>query len=47
MNVYYLWSSSQKPFQSDHLLLNHPEWLDNKTPDFIDVEEVLKSYREK
>ena len=27
MNVYYLWSSSQKPFQSDHLLLNHPEWL--------------------
>ena len=42
MNVYYLWSSSQKPFQSDHLLLNHPEWLDNKTPDFIDVEKILK-----
>jgi len=42
MNVYYLWSSSQKPFQNDHLLLNHPEWLDNNTPDFIDVENILK-----
>ena len=42
MNVYYLWSSSQKPFQSDHLLLNHPEWLDNNTPDFINVEKILK-----
>ena len=42
MNVYYLWSSNQKPLQSDHLLLNHPEWLDNKTPDFIDVEKMLK-----
>ncbi len=42
MNVYYLWSSYQKPSQNDHLLLNHPEWLDNKTPDLIDVNSMLK-----
>ena len=41
MNVYYLWSSHQKPYQDDHLLLNHPEWLDNKTPDFMDVPNML------
>ena len=41
MNVYYLWSSHQKPSQNDHLLLNHPEWLDNKTPDFMDVFSML------
>ncbi len=41
MNVYYLWSSHQKPYQDDHLLLNHPEWLDNKTPDFMDVPTML------
>ena len=41
MNVYYLWSSHQKPSQNDHLLLNHPEWLDNKTPDFMDVSSML------
>ena len=41
MNVYYLWSSYEKPIQNDHALLNHHEWLDNKTPDFMDVEQVL------
>ena len=41
MNVYYLWSSHQKPSQNDHLLLNHPDWLDNKTPDFMDVSSML------
>ena len=42
MNVYYLWSSFQKPFQNDHILLNHPEWVDTKKPDPIDVLQMLK-----
>ena len=41
MNVYYLWSSVQKPFQSNHLLLNHPDWLDTTNPDPMNVLEVL------
>ena len=32
---------SSKPSQNDHLLLNHPDWLDNKTPDFMDVNSML------
>jgi uncharacterized lipoprotein YddW (UPF0748 family) len=30
LNVYYLWSSDKEPIQKDHLLLNHPDWLDSK-----------------
>ena len=41
MNVYYLWSSYEKPKQNDHALLNHHEWLDNKTPDYMDVPQML------
>ncbi len=41
MNVYYLWSSYEKPIQNDHVLLNHYEWLDNKTPDYMDVPQML------
>tara|TARA_Y100001970_G_C14253989_1_gene873787 strand:+ start:737 stop:1879 length:1143 start_codon:yes stop_codon:yes gene_type:complete len=41
LNVYYLWSSPEKPIQEDHLLLNHPEWLDTKHPDIMDVPNTL------
>ena len=41
LNVYYLWSSSEKPIQNDHLLLTHPEWLDTKNPDMMNVSETL------
>ena len=33
INVYYLWSSTRPPIQSDHLLLNNPEWLDREKAD--------------
>jgi len=48
MNVYYLWSSKQKPSQNDHILLNHSDWLDNNNPDQMDVPHMLermKQYR--
>ena len=41
INLYYLWSSSVPPSQSDHLLFTHPEWLDTKYPDNIKVQETL------
>ena len=41
LNVYYLWSSPDNPIQNDHLLLNHPEWLDTKSPDMMNVSEML------
>jgi uncharacterized lipoprotein YddW (UPF0748 family) len=40
-NVYYLWSSSNKPSQIDHALITHPEWLDTKSPDRMNVEQIL------
>ena len=42
LNVYYLWSSDKEPIQKDHLLLNHPDWLDSKKPDPIDVKNTMK-----
>ena len=45
LNVYYLWSYYEKPTQDNHILLNHPEWLDTKVPDQMDVGEVLKSMK--
>ena len=33
INVYYLWSSMHSPAQSNHLLLNNPDWLDRKNKD--------------
>ena len=45
LNVYYLWSSSQKPSQNDHLLLNHPEWLDTNKPDIMDVPLVMEKMK--
>jgi uncharacterized lipoprotein YddW (UPF0748 family) len=44
-NVYYLWSSSEKPSQSDHLLFTHPEWLDTKYPDPLDIGQTLDDIR--
>ena len=41
MNVYYLWSSHQRPSQNKHVLLNHPEWLDTKEPDEMNVSLML------
>ena len=43
MNVYYLWSSPQKPTQNQHILLNHPEWIDTKLPDQMDIGKVLNA----
>ena len=33
INVYYLWSSTNLPTQSDHLILNNPDWLDRQKGD--------------
>ena len=33
LNIYYLWSSPQKPPQIDHLFFQKPEWLDRKGDD--------------
>ena len=33
INVYYLWSSTNLPTQSDHIILNKPEWLDRQKDD--------------
>jgi len=43
LNLYYLWSSSDPPSQSDHLLYTRPEWLDTKYPDNVKVEETLEA----
>jgi len=44
INVYYLWSSINAPSQSNHLLLNNPEWLDRKTDDnYIKKEIYLRN----
>ena len=40
-NVYYLWSSPKIPSQSDHLLLSHPEWIDSKSPDPINISNTI------
>ena len=40
-NVYYLWSSSEIPSQSDHVLLSHPEWIDSKSPDPINISNTI------
>ena len=40
-NVYYLWSSSIKPVQNNHVLLNHPSWIDTKVPDQMDISKML------
>ena len=46
-NVYYLWSSSDSPSQSSHLLYSHSEWLDTKSPDPINIEQTLEKMRQK
>ena len=33
LNIYYLWSSPQKPLQLDHLFFLKPDWLDRKEND--------------
>ncbi|MBI89252.1 MAG: hypothetical protein CMG60_04120 [Candidatus Marinimicrobia bacterium] len=45
MNVYYLWSSSEKPIQNDHLLINHPDWIDNKVPDQMNIGLMLEKMK--
>ena len=44
-NVYYLWSSPNKPSQIDHLLLTKPEWIDTYTPDPMDIELMLNKMK--
>ena len=44
-NVYYLWSSPQKPTQENHVLLNHPEWIDTKTPDQMNIVDMLSKMK--
>ena len=44
-NVYYLWSSPQRPFQHDHVLLKHPEWIDSKDPDQMNVGQMMDKMR--
>ncbi len=44
-NVYYLWSSPQKPKHKDHLLLTHPEWIDTYSPDRMDVSGMLQKMK--
>ena len=44
-NVYYLWSSPQRPFQNDHILLTHPEWIDSKDPDQMNVGQMMDKMR--
>ena len=44
-NVYYLWSSPQRPFQNDHVLLTHPEWIDSKEPDQMNVDQMMDKMR--
>ena len=33
INIYYLWSSANPPIQSDHPILNNPDWLDRQKGD--------------
>ena len=33
LNIYYLWSSKQRPTYDNHLLLTKPSWLDRKEDD--------------
>ncbi len=44
INVYYLWSSKYLPTQSNHLLLNNPDWLDrNQSDSYIKEKKYLKN----
>ena len=45
INIYYLWSSPKVPSQSDHILFSHPEWLDTKTPENINIGETLNKMK--
>ncbi|MFL3009161.1 MAG: glycoside hydrolase family 10 protein [Candidatus Neomarinimicrobiota bacterium] len=45
LNVYYLWSSPQRPKHKDHLLLTHPDWIDTYYPDRMDVNTMLKKMK--
>jgi uncharacterized lipoprotein YddW (UPF0748 family) len=44
-NVYYLWSSPKIPSQADHLLLSHPEWIDSKSPDPINISNTIAAMK--
>jgi len=44
-NVYYLWSSQQEPFQDDHALLIHPEWIDTKVPDEMEISMMFEKMK--
>ena len=45
MNVFYLWSSPRAPSQNGHVLLNHPDWIDTKIPDQMNVLETLNAMK--
>tara|TARA_B110000444_G_C18822596_1_gene588537 strand:+ start:921 stop:1949 length:1029 start_codon:yes stop_codon:yes gene_type:complete len=40
INVYYIWSTSTLPKQSNHLLFKHPNWLDSKSNNYISPEQI-------
>ena len=46
-NVYYLWSSSNSPIQPNHLLHLHPDWLDSRDPEPININQTLENMRKK
>lgn len=45
INVFYLWSSPQTPSQNGHILLNHPDWIDTKIPDQMNVSQTLNAMK--
>ena len=40
INVYYLWSSTKPPIQSNHLILNNPDWIARTKEDNYIKDEV-------
>ena len=45
VNVYYLWSANTMPFQRNHLMYIHPQWLDNKDFRYVNVKNMLSTMR--
>ena len=43
INVYYLWSASRMPTQDDHILKTHPQWLDTKEFQYVNVKKMLST----
>ena len=43
INVYYLWSASRMPTQDNHILKTHPQWLDTKESQYVNVKKMLST----